>query len=249
MSVSDYMSRDPFTVPATMKLVQAVDIMASKQIGSLIVTKDSIPIGVLTEREIIRQLIPTGEIPPDMPAERVLTPAFIRLNSNISVEAAANEMLSKKGRLLVFDDEQLVGVLTVTDLVRAFAKSSKNPSFRETASMHIYTASADETVASALKTMHEERIGSLLITEKGAPSGIFTERDLLTRVLYKGEKLTRRVGDFASRPLIQLPLDSGARDAAALMVEKKIKRLPLQSEGRIVGIVTARDVVEAFVTS
>ncbi|MFQ6135310.1 MAG: cyclic nucleotide-binding/CBS domain-containing protein, partial [Nitrososphaerales archaeon] len=214
-----------------------------------IVTRDNVPAGVVTERGIIRELVTAGEISADMAVERVMTTKFVRVSPDMSVEAAAEEMLSKKGRLLVFDDEELVGVLTVTDLVRAFSKSGKNPSFRRTASMHVYIASADESVASVLRTMHETRIGSLLITEKGAPSGIFTERDLLTKVLYKGENLTRRVGDFASRPLIELPLDSGARDAAALMVEKKIKRLPLRSESGIMGIVTARDVVEAFVTS
>jgi CBS domain-containing protein len=248
MSVSSYMTQNPVTVPSTMKLNAVVEIMASKQIGSIIVTQDGAPAGVVTEREIIREAVKASEIPLDMTAERAMTLTFIRVNPRLSIEVAAREMLSRKGRLPVFDGSNLVGVLTVTDLIRAFAKSDLNPSFRETASLHIFTAAADETVASALKMMYEKRVGSLLITEKGSPTGIFTERDLLTKVLNKGEGLNRRVGDFASKPLIDLPLDSGARDAAALMAEKKIKRLPLRSEGKIVGIVTARDIVEAFAT-
>ncbi len=112
--------------------------------------------------------------------------------------------------------------------------------------MHILSAAADETVASAVKLMFDKRVGSLLITERGQPTAIFTERDLLTRVLDEGESLNRRVGDFASKPLIDLPLDSSARNAAILMTEKKIKRLPLRSGDKIVGIVTARDLVELF---
>lgn len=243
------MSREPITVPSTMRLMEVVEIMASKQIGSTVVNRAGAPVGVVTEREIISDLVMYGKISADATAGGAMTPVFVRVNPGMSIEDAARATLSMKGRLLVFEGEDLVGILTVTDLVRALSKSRRNPSFKGTASMHIHSVPADGTVASALRVMHKKRIGSLLITEKDVPTAIFTERDLLTRVLNRGEPLTRRVGDFASKPLITLPLNSGARDAAAVMVEKKIKRLPLKSEGKIVGIVTARDVVESFITS
>ena len=247
MFVSDCMSKDPITVQANLKLVKGIDIMAEKNVGSLIVKRNNTTVGVVTERDIIRELVKVGKIPAYMAAEKMLTTAFVCISPDISIEDAAKEMFSKKGRLLVFKDNDLVGVLTVTDFIRVFSKKKKNPSLEKVASMHILTAASDETVASVLKIMNEHEVGSVLITEKGTPTGIFTERDLLTRVLYKGDKLTSKVNNFASKPLITLPLDSGAREAASLMVKKKIKRLPLVSNGKIVGIVTARDVVEAFV--
>ena len=246
LSVSDYMGRNPVTVPSTVRLNEVIEIMAARQIGSVIVTREDSPAGVVTEREIIREVVKAGALPSDMTAERIMTPTFVRIKPESSVEDAARAMMARKGRLLVFDGETLVGILTSTDLVRAFSKSTLNPPVKEAATMHILTAAADETVASAVKIMFDKRVGSLLITEKDQPTAIFTERDLLTRVLDEGESLNRRVGDFASKPLIDLPLDSSARNAATLMTERKIKRLPLRSGDKIVGIVTARDLVELF---
>ncbi len=246
LTVSDYMSRNPVTVPSTVRLNEVIEIMAARQIGSVIVTREDSPAGVVTEREIIREVVKAGGPPSDMTAERVMTPTFVRIKPESSVEDAAKEMLTRKGRLLVFDGETLAGVLTSTDLVRAFTKSTQNPPVKNAASLHVLTAAADETVVSAVNLMFDKRVGSLLITEDGQPTAIFTERDLLTRVLDEGENLNRRVGDFASKPLIDLPLESSARTAAILMTERKIKRLPLRNGDRIVGIVTARDLVELF---
>jgi len=178
--------------------------------------------------------------------EAAMNPRFVRITPDKSVKDAAKEMLSKKGRLLVFEGGRLVGVITSADLVRAFSKSQENPSFKDVASMRVYTVASDETLESAVRLMQEKRIGSVLITKKGEPYAIFTERDLLSKVLAKGEKLSRKVGDFATTPIVELPYESGARDAAKVMAGKNIKRLPLRGKTGIVGIVTARDVVEAF---
>jgi acetoin utilization protein AcuB len=54
------------------------------------------------------------------------------------------------------------------------------------------------------------------------------------------------VGKHCSRPIITAPLKSSVKEAVTLMKKNKIKRLPLTTDGRIVGIVTARDIVEAY---
>jgi CBS domain-containing protein len=244
--VSDYMSKNPVTVPSAVRLNEVIEIMATQQIGSVIVTREDMPAGVVTEREIIREVVKANGLPSDMTAEQVMIPTFVRVTPESSIDDAAQEMMAKKGRLLVFDDKILVGVLTSADLVRAFSKSTKNPPVSDAASMHLLTVAADETVASAAKLMFDKRVGSLLITEGGQITAIFTERDLVTRVLNAGASLNNRVGDFSSKPLIDLPLESSARNAAIKMAENKIKRLPLRSDDEIVGIVTARDLVELF---
>jgi CBS domain-containing protein len=240
------MSKNIVKAPANTKLSKIIDIMTSNRIGSIVITQNNIPASVITEREIIREIIIRGEFPANISAEDIISPSFVTIEPSMSMESAANEMLSKKGRLLVFDNNELVGVLTVTDLIKAFAERKDNPDFKDTASMHIYQAPSDETVESVIKTMHKKRIGSIFITEDDLVSSIFTERDLLEKVLKRGEDLKRRVGDFASKPLISIPLDSGAHEAATMMSEKKIKRLPLKSNDEIVGIVTARDIVETY---
>jgi CBS domain-containing protein len=96
------------------------------------------------------------------------------------------------------------------------------------------------------RTMGERRIGSVIVTSRGRPMGIFTERDLLTSFLAKDRPLDVEVGKASSSPLITAPWGLSVHEAAKTMAAKHIRRLPIIKDGQLVGIVTARDLVEAY---
>jgi len=103
------------------------------------------------------------------------------------------------------------------------------------------------TVDDIAKTMGRERIGSVVITSEGRPVGIFTERDLLTTFLAEGRPLSTPVGEVTSRPLMVVSSGSNVLETAFIMATNRIRRLPLVDENdELVGIVTARDLVEAY---
>jgi CBS domain-containing protein len=156
-------------------------------------------------------------------------------------------MIQKKGRLAVFDCGRLVGVVTASDLIRSL------PSVPETEAKvddfmtkEIVTADEKTPVTSIAKIMGEKRIGSVIVTSNGEPFGIFTERDLLTTFLVKGKPLIAEVGREASSPLITASIGTSVHRAAFTMAKKHIRRLPIASGDKLVGIVTARDLVEAY---
>ena len=94
--------------------------------------------------------------------------------------------------------------------------------------------------------MHDKRIGSIIV-EKDGEYGIFTERDLLVHVLANDVALTGEVGGYSSFPLAVARQGIKGHDAASLMAAKNIKRLGLVTDDdTLVGIVTARDVVDAY---
>jgi CBS domain-containing protein len=76
--------------------------------------------------------------------------------------------------------------------------------------------------------------------------GIFTERDLLTSFLAKDRTLNVEVGEVASSPLVTAPLGTSVLEAGRIMASKRVRRLPISKDGELVGIVTARDLVEAY---
>jgi CBS domain-containing protein len=94
--------------------------------------------------------------------------------------------------------------------------------------------------------MGEKRIGSVIITRKGEPFGIFTERDLLTNFLAQGRALFTEVGPECSQPLSVIPAGTSVHRAAATMALKHIRRLPIVKDDKLLGIITARDLVEAY---
>ena len=108
--------------------------------------------------------------------------------------------------------------------------------------------SVDETtlLENVAKIMAEKHIGSVIVTKQGEPTGIFTERDLLTKFLAKDRSLVEEVGNAASFPLITAPMGISVHDAAVTMTAKNIKRIPITKNGKLVGVVSARDLVEAY---
>ena len=95
--------------------------------------------------------------------------------------------------------------------------------------------------------MGERRIGSVIITSEDVPVGIFTERDLITKLLAEDRLLNIPVGEVMSSPLLAVPHDISVIEAAFTMESNRIKRLPLaDKDSNLVGIITARDLVEAF---
>jgi CBS domain-containing protein len=158
-------------------------------------------------------------------------------------------MISNKMRLLVFDNDNniLAGIITASDIVRAFRKTDSNPPIEDVMSNKIYDVGYDNSILKAVKTLYKRRIGSVIVTKDEKTYGIFTERDLLTKVLStRGIELDEKLGDYSSTPLITAQHGIRANEAANKMFSNNMKRLPLTEDGKIVSIVTARDLVEAF---
>jgi CBS domain-containing protein len=102
------------------------------------------------------------------------------------------------------------------------------------------------TVRDAVKKMVERDIGCVVITRGGAAVGIITERDILRRLVYRGDTLDTPVEALMSGPLITVGPLATLGEAAELMVQKKIRRLLIKDGEKIVGIVTQRDLQKAL---
>jgi CBS domain-containing protein len=146
-------------------------------------------------------------------------------------------------------NEKLVGIITASDIVRAFSQTTANPSLESVMTRRVFSIDSDSRISSAIDIMFKKRIGSIIVNKSGTPYGIFTERDLLTRVLSEEVRLDKKVGDYCTNELITAEIGHmgiSAVDAVQTMRIAKIKRLPLRRDHKIVAIVTARDLVELY---
>jgi CBS domain-containing protein len=105
-------------------------------------------------------------------------------------------------------------------------------------------------ISEVAKLMNDKVIGSVLVRDsEGRIAGVFTERDAIRRVIAKGvDPATTPVKSIMSTPLVTVKSDMSIDEAAKLMAEKKIRRLPVVEGGKIVGIVTDRDVIRTVPT-
>jgi CBS domain-containing protein len=245
--VKDIMSQNIVTITPEASIAEAAGIMGEKHIGSLIVTKYDTPVGIVTERDLLSKVLALGKDLRTTRVEKVMSYPLITICSTAKIKEAAQMMVQKKGRLAVFDCGILLGILTASDLIRSLpAVPETEVEVDDFMTKRVETADEKTLVVSVAKMMGEKRIGSVIVTSKGEPFGIFTERDLLTTFLVKGKPLIADVGKEASSPLIAAPAGTSVHKAAVTMAVKHIRRLPIIRNGKLVGIITARDLVEAY---
>ena len=107
------------------------------------------------------------------------------------------------------------------------------------------TAPPETPVTDLATIMAEEKVGSVVITNGDAPVGIVTDRDLTVRVLGEQADLASQTAeDVMTTDLCTAEPDAGFYEAASLMAEHGVRRLPVCEGDSLVGIITADDMTE-----
>jgi CBS domain-containing protein len=103
------------------------------------------------------------------------------------------------------------------------------------------------TVQEAALKMKEKKIGSLLVEDEGQYVGIITETDIVRKAVARGLDLKKEtVGSLMSSPVITLDQQRSPRDAHDLMGESGVRHLGVTRNGKIVGVVSVRDILIFF---
>lgn len=107
----------------------------------------------------------------------------------------------------------------------------------------VVTARQEESALSVARLMRDHRVGSVVVVDPaGSPMAMVTDRDLAVRVFAEGVDAATEVGEHASRPLVCGEPEMELDEAAALMVQHRVRRLPVVDAGRLAGIVTLDDI-------
>jgi len=117
---------------------------------------------------------------------------------------------------------------------------------RDIMSRPAITAKESDTAMIAAKLMAKHDVGCIIIVDKaGKPSGIITERDIVERIASKNLLPSDvKVTDAMSKPIIGVPTTTRVTDAAKQMNQSKIRRLAVVDGGKLVGILTMKDILE-----
>ena len=113
----------------------------------------------------------------------------------------------------------------------------------------IITISSDSTVQQAIERMIDHYTSCLVVLSEDRVNGTITDQDIVYRVVAKGlDPKSIRVQDIASRPVIMMRPETSLGEAIRVMLQRKIKKIPLISGegdyGRLVGLVSFSDIVK-----
>lgn len=245
--VEDLMSRDPVTISPNATMLKAARIMGERHIGSLLVNQRGKTIGIVTERDLLSKVIAAGRKPEDVKVEEVMSTQLVTIKPITSVKEAARTMIREKGRLVVMEEGSAVGIITAADLIKMLPAVESELKVDDAMTPKVTMVSEDTPVETVAGIMGQRRIGSVIVTRGENSVGIFTERDLLSKIIAGKASMKTGVGEVVSSPLVAIPSGTSIHEVARLMSEKHIRRLPVVgADGKMVGIVTARDLVEAY---
>ena len=247
MKVADIMSSEVVTTSPDITMADAAKRMGEKHIGSLIVLQYGTPVGIVTERDLLSKVLAGGLAIDTTKVGQVMSYPLIKICPEKEIREAARTMIQKKGRLAVFQCGDIAGVITASDLIREMPDAPETSLVvDEFMTREVVSIGEDETVEETARIMGRERVGSVIVTRDEHPCGIFTERDLLSTFLARGRPLDAPVSMASSSPLITAPAGISIHSAAKTMAAKHIRRLILMKKKEIAGIITARDLVEAY---
>ncbi len=114
----------------------------------------------------------------------------------------------------------------------------------EKGSRAVHTVPPDATVMQAVETMCAAKVGAVLVCTGSACTGIFSERDLMTRVILKHrDPVTTKVADVMTEDVAAVGPEVSTEEAMAIMSDHRCRHLPVIDGGQVVGLVSIGDLV------
>ena len=108
----------------------------------------------------------------------------------------------------------------------------------------VATIDQDATVLDAATLMNERRIGALVVGSGDKVVGIFTERDILNRIVAAGlNPAQTRVGKVMTSPMACVGRDTKLAECKSVMTSKRIRHLPVVEDGKLFGMISAGDIL------
>ena len=113
----------------------------------------------------------------------------------------------------------------------------------------VYSVPLEATILDALKEMERRGIGAVLVMSGDKVQGIFSERDYARRGVLKGRDVSTPVEQVMTKTVYYVSPAESVEECMAQMADKKIRHLPVVEDGKVVGIISIGDVVNAIITN
>lgn len=111
---------------------------------------------------------------------------------------------------------------------------------------HVYRVDEEASVLAAARLMNEHRIGALVVTRGEKVVGIFTERDILCRIVAaQRDPASTRVGEVMTSPVACCEPQTTREECRAVMRHRRLRHLPVVRGGTLVGMISIGDLLEA----
>ncbi|WP_370573323.1 CBS domain-containing protein [Methanomethylovorans sp.] len=256
MEVKDIMTEPP-TINKSDTLSHALDMMEKKDMRRVLVKNDEKIVGVLTMRNLTRELgtRKKGSMPASsLHVATAVSDNFVKVFPDIKVRDAVTLIDKNQGVIIVCKDDNVMGWITPAELLKTNNFSGFAGEFMQKEPV---VASPGDRVSHIRHLMLDKNVGRIPIIENGKLTGIVTEKDVVKamrafRDIVSGNQQEARiknliVADIMRRSVKTVNTNTPLSDVAKIMLAENIGGLPvLNLEGDFVGFITRRNLVHAM---
>jgi len=242
------MTEDVATVCPGSSVVSAAKTMSSKNISCIIVSDNGHLSGVITETDLLKRAVADGNDFRKMKVEQTMSSPVLSVPRNLSVLEAGKIMEAKNiRRLVVLQEGRLAGIITQTDIVRVLTSYGMWKDVSEIMTSDVAVIASSASAREAADLMASRDTSCLVAMDNDTVVGIFTERDLLKRIVaLKRNPAQTSLKKVMSSPVVSIPANYSIPSAGRVMEKMKIRRLVVIDNGILRGVITQTNMLKAI---
>jgi PAS domain S-box-containing protein len=248
LQIKDIMSADVAIVGPDHTMAMAATVMVDDGLSSLVVVDNGDVTGIITEKDFLEKVVAKGKSALDVKVREIMSSPVVTVSSQATVFEAGRIVEEKHvKRLPVVDGNKLVGIVTQTDLIRVLTSYGMWTDVSEIMSKNVASIQREARVSEAASVMASRGISGIVVMEAERIVGVATERDLLKKVIAANrDPAGVKMEEIMSSPVESVPPHFAIFTASRIMERTHIRRLVVEDNGWLCGIVTQTDIFRAI---
>lgn len=249
--VQDIQSKEVVGIAPDARMAEAVMRMREAGISCIVVLDAGRPLGIFTERDIVRCVAQRGPDFAELRVAEVMSPKVVTCPAGATVFDAFSLLVEKGIRhLVVVDDAGLAcGVITQSDLVHhlGYEYFVKARTIAQIMHRGVQTVPPGTSVVEVSRLMTQSRVSCLVVADGARPLGVVTERDVARLAAERTAMDRLPVEAVMTSPIVTVTPDVGVYEASELMHSRGIRRLVVvDGSDEILGVTTQSDLVKGL---
>jgi signal-transduction protein with cAMP-binding, CBS, and nucleotidyltransferase domain len=249
--VSEIMTTHLITAPASTSVFQVMQIMEAEDVGRIIITDEEVPIGIFTEKDVLKRVVNAGIDARRSEIRSVMTTPVRAVREETHIIEAFGKMYRGKYRHLLVRGRRgkIIGIVSMRRILNIAVELgqglSETTTLGDIAAGAIVSVNEQATVRETIDLMDKKNVTAVIIM--GAkPVGIFTERDVLKRVAIKEIPLQQtRIIEVMTAPIVTMPRTVLVGDVLAEMYRRDIRNMPVGGDGGVLtGLVSMPEILQ-----
>ena len=250
--VSEIMTTTLTTASVTNSIQQVLEMMVAADVGRIIVTNKEVPVGIFTEKDVLKRVVNSSIDSRKSLIKEVMTSPIRAVREETHIIEAFGKMYRGKYRHLLVRGKRgkIVGIVSMRRILGIAVELGQGLSETKTIGSLVSggALSVDESssVYQTIDRMIQRGVASIVVSAAGKPQGIFTERDVLKRVAAKGIDTKKTpVKQVMTSPLVTMAKTALIGEALTEMYRRDIRNMPvIEPGGELIGIVSMPDILQ-----